>query len=399
MRSTLYILGIITFITLQSCQQTQEQNSTELNDGFYTLELDLGEEKLKVPLQNTKDSIVIYNASERIALPKRTSQDSLFAAFNVFDTGLELKITSDSTATGIWNKYYKDNYTLAAQLYPSSNTTNSRAYLDTVKYEVTFSPNTPDSYPAIGLFSISDNRITGSFATETGDYRFLAGEINDNAFHLNTFDGSHAFVFTGKIKGDSIQEGMFYSGNHWKEPFIGIENDSYQLTNPDSITSSKQPVQFSFLAEDSSLFRFNDYTYKDTAVIIQILGSWCPNCLDETYFLSELQSIYAKQPLAIIGIAFESKTDYAYYANQIQKLKSTTKANYPILLGGKASKQVASDTLVFLDEIKSFPTTIFLDKKHKIQRIHTGFYGPGTGSYYDKFREETLLLLDKVLAN
>ena len=52
--------------------------------------------------------------------------------------------------------------------------------------------------------------------------------------------------------------------------------------------------------------------------------------------------------------------------------------------------------LQFIDEIKSFPTTIVLDGQHKIKKVHTGFYGPGTGSYYQKFTEEFYMLLDKI---
>lgn len=55
--------------------------------------------------------------------------------------------------------------------------------------------------------------------TETGDYRYLEGVVNGNQLQLSTFDGAHAFLFTGTVT-DSTINGHFYSGNHWKEPFF-----------------------------------------------------------------------------------------------------------------------------------------------------------------------------------
>lgn len=41
-----------------------------------------------------------------------------------------------------------------------------------------------------------------------------------------------------------------------------------------------------------------------------------------------------------------------------------------------------------LDHILSYPTTIFIDKKGKVRKIHTGFNGPATGEKYEKFSKE-----------
>ncbi len=390
------IIALSVAVGLFSCQSENKNNN--LQPGSYTLSMDLGSVQLDIPVTYGTQKLTIHNGAESIHVPLSVSYDSIYARFPVFDAGLALQSKADTLAEGAYIKYYKDNYRIPVRIHPPSK----KVVLDeapnyTEAYQVTFSPNSEDAYPAKGLFSFrQDGSAYGTFTTETGDYRYLFGHHSDSTFQLNTFDGSHAFVFTGKLKNDSIVAGMFYSGTHWKEPWVGVRNADYELTAPDSLSKVNNPVTFSFLNTDSTLFTFNEESYKDTAVIIQILGSWCPNCLDETQFLSQLQKDYEDQPLQIIGIAFESKTDFNYYQKQIARLKEKTGISYPVLLGGKASKQLASDTLTFVDEIKSFPTTIFLDKNHEVRRIHTGFYGPGTGDYYTRFSEKTYLLLDKI---
>ena len=380
------LIGIICISCSHEDTKNQDQNKTDI------ITLNMGEVTLQVPVKIKKKHIIINNAEEQIVLDYNKNKKQ--AKFPVFDTGLDFETDS----SGFWNKYYIEDYQLPFKLSKTDHKYNFTEEPETKRYQITFSPNTPENYPAIGIFQVDadKNIIKGSFATETGDYRYLIGEIENNKFQLNTFDGSHAFVFTGEFKRDSIVNGMFYSGKHWKEAFIGVKNTEYTLQNPDSISKAISEVKFSFHNTDSTVFKFDQNTYKDTAVIIQILGTWCPNCLDETKFLSTVEKKYADKPIKIIGIAFESRTNLSYYRNQISRLRESTGIQYPILLGGKASKSVASDTLVFIDQIKSFPTTIVLDRDHKIKKVHTGFYGPGTGSYYQKFTEEFYMLLDKI---
>jgi hypothetical protein len=59
------------------------------------------------------------------------------------------------------------------------------------------------------------------------------------------------------------------------------------------------------------------------------------------------------------------------------------------LVGGEASKKVASEKFKQLSGISSFPTTLFIGKSGVIEKIHTGFNGPGTGELYLNFKQET----------
>jgi hypothetical protein len=48
--------------------------------------------------------------------------------------------------------------------------------------------------------------------------------------------------------------------------------------------------------------------------------------------------------------------------------------------------------------IEPFPTTIFIDRKGDVRKIHTGFSGPATGEHYTRFVDEVKATLDQLLA-
>jgi hypothetical protein len=60
---------------------------------------------------------------------------------------------------------------------------------------------------------------------------------------------------------------------------------------------------------------------------------------------------------------------------------------YDILIAGTDDKEKAAQTLPMLNAVVAFPTTIFIGKDGKVKKIHTGFNGPGTRQYYERFIE------------
>jgi hypothetical protein len=68
------------------------------------------------------------------------------------------------------------------------------------------------------------------------------------------------------------------------------------------------------------------------------------------------------------------------------------------LIAGNASKDKAAEVLPMLNHVMSFPTSIFIDRRGLVRKIHTGFYGPGTGSYYDRFVEKNQTFIEKLLS-
>ena len=197
-------------------------------------------------------------------------------------------------------------------------------------------------------------------------------------------------------------EGMYYSGNHWKEPFIAKRNENFELPDEDELTFLKDgydQVAFSFPDASGTMVSLQDKRFKDKVVVVQIMGTWCPNCLDETRFYSEYYKSNKDKDIEFIALAFEYvKTPEAAYKN-IKRLKKWVGIEYPVLLAqyGSTSKTKAQEKLPMLNHVLSYPTTIFIDKSGKVRKIHTGFNGPATGKKFTEFKVEFNSFIEALL--
>ncbi len=118
--------------------------------------------------------------------------------------------------------------------------------------------------------------------------------------------------------------------------------------------------------------------------------------MDESRYLKSIYDKYQSEGLEIISLAFERMEDEKTAFKRIEKLKNDLELPYQILLAGKSNKKEAAKALPMLNHILSFPTAIYLNKKHEIVKIHTGFAGPGT-PVYDDYVKKNKLFLEQLL--
>ena len=255
----------------------------------------------------------------------------------------------------------------------------------------------------VGEFKQVGAKVTGTFLTTTGDYRFLEGTINGDKLYLSTFDGGHAFLFTADISdNNTLTNGKFYSGYSGLDKWVAVRDENATLPDAYSLTYLKagdKKIAFSFPGLDGKKVSLSDARFKDKVVIVQILGSWCPNCMDETSYLVNYYKKYHPKGVEIIGLAYERTNDFAKSVPTLKQLKNRFNITYPLLITGYTpANGDPQKSLPMLADFKGFPTTIIIDKKGDVRKIHTGFSGPGTGKYYTKFTNEFEKLTDDLLA-
>ncbi len=361
--------------------------------------------KLIINKVNKKTTFSIQNADEIIELTNlRSHQDTIIVDFPTFNSSIHFSIKNNKKITGYWQNYNKgNNYKIEFNANYGYTTRFETKYTTSLKnvngnWKVKLDCNNPGEYLAIGIFKQSNNKINGTFLTETGDYRYLEGNQFENSFYLSCFDGSHAFLFTAKSQNDSLI-GRFLSGNHYQENWNAVKDEKFQLSNPDSLTTLTNNNLFSFQLQDleGNQFIFPNSSFKNKVVIIQIMGTWCPNCMDETRYYKELYTKYHSQGLEIISVGYEVGQSFEDYSNKLKLLKERLDLNFTFLVGGTASKSLASEQFSMLNEVISFPTSIFIGKDGEVKRVHTGFNGPGTGSYYNEYVEKTNKLIEEML--
>lgn len=386
------------------------QSQIKINQGKWNGELQLNQETklpFRMEIQKVKKEYIfsIHNAEEKIVLNKPTFQkDSVVLDFPNFHSSLKFKINQKSELNGYWINYNKnDNYKIPFKATVNSkNSTSLTATKPTIevsgKWKATFDPNSSDAYMAIGIFRANANKIYGTFLTETGDYRFLEGTIQNNSFSLSCFDGSHAFHFTGILENEKIT-GNFYSGKHFKGDWIAERDENFELRNPDSLTYivKKEPFTFKLKDVDGNDFTYPNSQFENKVTIVQIMGTWCPNCMDETRFFQELYEKYHQHGLEIISVGYETPKEFAGQAEKIKLLRDRHQLKFTFLVGGTASKSLASQQFSMLNEIISYPTAIILNKNGEVVKVHTGFNGPSTGEIYSKYVEEMTALIERLL--
>lgn len=383
-----------------SCISCNKEKISTLKKGTYRAILKV-QDNQELPFifeVKNKTLLTIFNADERIIVDEISyKNDSIYIQTPVYEGYIVAKIKKDGNLEG---SFIKESLDRVVPFYTKKGTNrfpiNSKqtSINITGNWETVFSKETKeDSYIAKGIFKQKEDKVTGTFRTTTGDYRYLEGRIDGDSLKMSTFDGAHAFLFTAKVS-DSIINGFFYSGNHWKEPFTAKLNNTYQLPNEEELTYLKEgykTLAFSFSDETGKIVSLTDKEFQNKIVLVQIMGTWCPNCLDESKFYVNYLKENSKKDIKVIGLAFEvAKTKEAAFL-RIERLKNRIGIKYPVLLadfGNIANKKMAQEKLPMLNHILSYPTTVFIDKKGTVRKIHTGFNGPATGEKYLTFKKE-----------
>ena len=393
MKNVLQLFSTLIFL---SCK-----NKTELKQGLWRAEVPTIAGLLPFHIQIENNQAFAINGSEKLAFDTLYFQnDSLHLKMELFDAEIIAKVDGE-TMHGNFRKKM-------ANLDNRQGSFSAKWGLDFrfekgkesavlgKKYSVVFK-DAETTYEAVGIFEQKNNAVKGTFLTPTGDYRYLDGNVVGDSLKLTCFDGNHIYLFTAKIKGDSLIGGTFCYSLRGTETWSGVKNEKAALPDANSLTFLKPgftSIDFSFPDETGKMVSIKDQKFKNKVTIVQVLGSWCPNCMDETRFLVDFKK---KNPnVEIIGLAFEKSLDPAFVNPKIQKLKTRFGVTYPILLAGKNDKSDASEKLPMLNKIISFPTTIIIDKMGIVRQIHTGFSGPGTGEYYLKFVEEFGRFIEKL---
>lgn len=358
----------------------------------------------------------IINGPERIAIPHVHIGDGyLTLNIDYYDSTIKAKLSGDADRLdGEWKKKGKGNswnklpfhatYGKAPRFKPhrfkQHKTSAPQVLSIDGRWMVQFEHS---EEPAIGLFrSHADGTVTGTFMTTTGDYRFLAGDFDGLHLRLSCFDGAHAFLFKAEIQSDGKLTGDFWSRDTWHETWVAKRNPHAKLPDAFRQTRWVETVSLGDLQypdTQGKIHSLADPDFSGKARLIVVFGTWCPNCNDASAYLVELHKRYSDRGLSILGLAFELTGDFNRDARQVKKYAAKHGIEYPILIAGESDKTKATEVFPLLDRIRSYPTTIFLNKNGKVEAVHTGFTGPATGKAYHQLRAKFEAIIESMLTD
>lgn len=347
----------------------------------------------------------IVNGENRLRVDEISLKgDSVFIVMPFFDSEFKAEIKNGSLS-GSWIKHYGDRdvsmpfHAVHGASYRFMEDPDPPA-ADVSGRWATYFVRDGDSTFAVGEFDQEGSRLTGTFITSTGDYRFLEGVVSGDRLYLSCFDGGLVYLFTARSAGDSLlTEGEFYSGASGRKTWTARRDPDAKLPDAYSLTFLQEgydQLEFSYPDLQGRPVSLSDDKYRGKVVVVQFFGSWCPNCMDETRFLSRFYKEHRDEGLEIIGLAYERTTDPRRSREQVMRIVDRFDVEYDMLLTGYTNQQV-EESMPSLRNFMAFPTTIILDRKGDVRRIHTGFSGPGTGAHYEAYVDEFTRIISGLL--
>ena len=401
------LLSLLSGIFFGACQSEKPQLKVGIWRGAFILT------DLEIPFVfevkgQSPDSLTVdlINGAERFPLKNITyNNDSVTIPIDLYDAVLTGKLTENSidgkfikltTAKPDPGISFKAEFGNSNRFPQSTEAANNSL---AGSWDILFAgSDKPEA--TVGNFEETGGSVTGSILTNTGDYRYLEGVVQGKNFQLSAFSGNSPYLVKGEFTTDSTFTGEFITTRR-STTIEGKRNPKAALADPYSFSKLKDgytSVEFTFPDLNGKPVSLADPKYQGKVVIVSILGSWCPNCLDETAYLAPWYKANKDRGVEIIGLAFERKNDFDFAKRTLTRLKDRFGIEYELLFAGLSGTESASKALPALSGISAFPSTIFIDKKGKVRKIHTGFSGPATGKFYEEFKIEFNQLIDSLLA-
>ncbi|HLX91189.1 MAG TPA: TlpA disulfide reductase family protein [Puia sp.] len=387
----------------------ERSDGNDIVFNFLVIDRKIGNKRLFI--QNAGELIQVDNISQ--------SGDSIIIEMPFFEAQLHLRRAAPGQLSGYYYKHLQNSYQVipmeANQLTVKHGEANRNEYMRfplasvaapskvAGRWAVTFRDDSTGVTTAdVGEFVQHGNKVTGTFLDPTGDYRYLEGVVDGDSLKLSCFDGSHAYLFTARIKGDKMT-GRHYAGPTFKNSWTARRDEQAKLADEFTLTKMRpgnSSLHFRFRDLNGKFVSLKAKRYQNKVVVVQLMGSWCPNCMDETAVLAKMYDHYHRKGLEVIGLAYERSTNFERSRTSLENFHKHLGVHYEMLITGVSvyDSLKTQKTLPELSNIEGFPTTIFLGKDHQVERIHTGFNGPGTGEHYEEQKKEFYNIVDGLLA-
>lgn len=373
---------------------------------------------IEIEGSGSKLNATLVNGSERIAVP-RTTVEGRTVVFSIdhYASRIVAEVgDGGQTMRGLWIKRAAGGgrstlpFQATAGAQPRFAADAGAPTLDVDgRWSVRFESSAD---PAVGVFEqAGDGTVQGTFLTTTGDYRYLAGRVSGDRLRLSCFDGAHAFLFDARVNEAGTLEGDFWSRDSWHETWTAERDPDAQLPDAWSRVDMRETPalalhQYPIAAnaprtaegEARTYLSLGDPAFLDKVLVLEVFGSWCPNCHDLGQTLTTLSQEYSTEDVAFVGLAFELSGQREQDTAQVVRYAERYGLSFPILLCGTSDKARAAEALPGLTRVEAYPTTIFVGRDGRVRKVHSGFNGPGTGQAHEALVAEFRSTLDELVA-
>ena len=242
--------------------------------------------------------------------------------------------------------------------------------------------------------------VSAAILRVDGDTGTLTGGWRDGAFVLSHFSGARPLL----LEVTPAADGSLKIVQNKRTELVGVRAESETAktfgapTDPALHTRVKdraQPLRFRFPGLDGRVVANTDPRFAGKVVLVNITGSWCPNCHDEAPFLSGLYKQYRAKGLEVVALAFEEEDQLAS-PTRLRHFIAQNGIEYPVLLAGVPDDLAA--TLPQAENLNSFPTTFIVGRDGRVRGVHAGFPSQASGSFYTQATREITEQVERLLA-
>jgi thiol-disulfide isomerase/thioredoxin len=325
---------------------------------------------------------------------------ALVLKFAHYATRLEATL-KDGTLEGQYGPVLKKFYSIRAtpSIKPAESST-AAPVIDGLWEIAVQSPKGESAWRLIVRQSGSD--VSAAILRVDGDTGALTGRYRDGKFVLSHFSGARPslLILTPAVDGTlavSLTSLHGHSDLTASRPEAARAKGLAEPTDPSRHTSVQDPaVPFAFRFPDlnGKLVSNTDSRFEGKVVVVNVLGSWCPNCHDEAPFLAELYHQYRNQGLEVVALAFEEGEQLKDPA-RLRAFIQQYGIEYTVLLAGEPSELNAK--LPQGVNLNSWPTTFFLGRDGRVRAVHAGFPGPASGDLHRQAIEEFQSVVQRLL--
>ena len=242
--------------------------------------------------------------------------------------------------------------------------------------------------------------VSGAILRVDGDTGNLTGSYRDGTFVMSHFSGARPLLLEVTLEGDGT---LRLLQNRQRE-LVAVRSDSAQAAELDkptdpsrhtTVVDPDEPFRFSFPDLDGRVVTHEDPRFAGKVTVVNITGSWCPNCHDEAPFLSNIYKTYRDHGLEIVAFSFEEEDQLAD-PTRLRAFIERYDLGYTFLLAGVPDE--LSEKVPQAVNLNAFPTTFILGRDGRVRAVHAGFPSPASGSFYTDALDEVTSQIEELLA-
>jgi thiol-disulfide isomerase/thioredoxin len=235
-------------------------------------------------------------------------------------------------------------------------------------------------------------KIDAAILRVDGDTGTLSGNFKDGRFFLSHFTGERPFYVEVTPQSDGSLQ-LQIASFHDTQTLVALRPADARAKNlapPDDPTEHtklkdpSQPLRFSFPDVTGHIVSNTDDRFQGKVVLVNITGSWCPNCHDEAPFLEELYRKYHGLGLEIVALDFEP-AEQLKSLSRVRAFIQRYGIEYTYLIAGEQDQ--LNEKIPQAKNLNAWPTTFFVGRNGLVRSIHTGFTSQASGELDSRLKD------------